>query len=102
MKLSVSAYRAQASAHKKILSNYQHQLSYGATNQASSARTPSDPATFLTGFKVRVHLPTFIDSVKYIFNHINFLNNKIIASSRMYNYVGKGFFVNSEYPSQNR
>ncbi|KAK9305196.1 hypothetical protein QLX08_003709 [Tetragonisca angustula] len=52
MKLSVSAYRAQASAHKKILSNYQHQLSYGATNQASSARTPSDPATFLTGFKV--------------------------------------------------
>lgn len=51
MKLSVSAYRAQASAHKKILSNYQHQLSYGATNQASSARTPSDPATFLTGFK---------------------------------------------------
>ncbi|XP_076748849.1 uncharacterized protein LOC143422238 isoform X3 [Xylocopa sonorina] len=52
MKLSVSAYRAQASAHKKILSNYQHQLTYGATNQASSARTPSDPATFLTGFKV--------------------------------------------------
>ncbi|XP_076181116.1 uncharacterized protein LOC143153603 isoform X2 [Ptiloglossa arizonensis] len=52
MKLSVSAYRAQASAHKKILSNYQHQLSYGATNQASSARTPSDPATFLTRLKV--------------------------------------------------
>ncbi|KOC62373.1 hypothetical protein WH47_03786 [Habropoda laboriosa] len=56
MKLSVSAYRAQASAHKKILSNYQHQLSYGATNQASSARTPSDPATFLTGFKVTGNL----------------------------------------------
>ncbi|XP_054004919.1 uncharacterized protein LOC128890458 isoform X2 [Hylaeus anthracinus] len=52
MKLSVSAFRAQASAHKKILSNYQHQLSYGATYQASSARTPSDPATFLTRLKV--------------------------------------------------
>ncbi|XP_076221835.1 uncharacterized protein LOC116431829 isoform X2 [Nomia melanderi] len=52
MKLSVSAYRAQASAHKKILYNYQHQLSYGATTQASSARIPPDPVTFLTGFKV--------------------------------------------------
>ncbi|XP_031781680.1 uncharacterized protein LOC100118446 isoform X9 [Nasonia vitripennis] len=52
MKLSVSAYRAQASAHKKILSNYQHQLSYGATNQATSARTPSDPAAVLPGLKV--------------------------------------------------
>ncbi|OXU21494.1 hypothetical protein TSAR_009387 [Trichomalopsis sarcophagae] len=51
MKLSVSAYRAQASAHKKILSNYQHQLSYGATNQATSARTPSDPAAVLPGLK---------------------------------------------------
>ncbi|XP_076670717.1 uncharacterized protein LOC143370019 isoform X2 [Andrena cerasifolii] len=52
MKLSVSAYRAQACAHLKILSNYQHQLSYGSTNQASSARTASDPAAFLTGLKV--------------------------------------------------
>jgi len=32
MKLSVSAYRAQASAHKKILnSSYQMLLNYGAT-----------------------------------------------------------------------
>ncbi|XP_058789212.1 uncharacterized protein LOC131663121 isoform X2 [Phymastichus coffea] len=54
MKLSVSAYRAQASAQRKILSNYQHQLSYGATNQASSARTPSDPAAVLPGLKLRV------------------------------------------------
>ncbi|XP_023290572.1 uncharacterized protein LOC105699152 [Orussus abietinus] len=52
MKLSVSAYRAQASAHKKILCSYQHQLSYGATNQAPSARTPSDPAAVLPGLKV--------------------------------------------------
>ncbi|XP_024939902.1 uncharacterized protein LOC107266738 isoform X2 [Cephus cinctus] len=52
MKLSVSAYRAQASAHKKILCNYQHQLSYGATNQAPSARTTSDPAAVLSAFKV--------------------------------------------------
>ncbi|XP_066592841.1 uncharacterized protein Cngl isoform X2 [Prorops nasuta] len=51
MKLSVSAYRAQASAHKKIRSNYQHQLSYGATNQAASARTPSDPAAVLPTLK---------------------------------------------------
>ncbi|XP_044583582.1 uncharacterized protein LOC123264374 isoform X1 [Cotesia glomerata] len=53
MKLSVSAYRAQASAHKKILCNYQHQLSYGATtHQSSTARTPSDPAALLSGLKV--------------------------------------------------
>ncbi|KAF7399024.1 hypothetical protein HZH66_006921 [Vespula vulgaris] len=43
---------AQASAHKKILSNYQQQLSYGATNQASSSRTPSDPAAVLSGLKL--------------------------------------------------
>ncbi|XP_048505928.1 uncharacterized protein LOC105683085 isoform X2 [Athalia rosae] len=53
MKLSVSAYRAQASAHKKILCSYQHQLSYGATSQASGGpRTPSDPAAGLPQFKV--------------------------------------------------
>ncbi|XP_033217972.1 uncharacterized protein LOC117173478 [Belonocnema kinseyi] len=51
MKLSVSAYRAQASAHKKILSTYQHQLSYGAT-QAASARTHSDAAAVLPNIKV--------------------------------------------------
>lgn len=59
MKLSVSAYRAQASAHKKILSNYQQQLSYGATNQASSSRTPSDPAAVLSGLKVSVSFHFF-------------------------------------------
>ncbi|XP_057326421.1 uncharacterized protein LOC130668237 isoform X2 [Microplitis mediator] len=53
MKLSVSAYRAQASAHKKILCNYQQQLSYGATtHQSSTVRTPSDPAALLSGLKV--------------------------------------------------
>lgn len=59
MKLSVSAYRAQASAHKKILCNYQHQLSYGATSQASSARTHSDPAAILSGLKVPFAPNTF-------------------------------------------
>ncbi|CAD6242912.1 GSCOCG00009590001-RA-CDS [Cotesia congregata] len=55
MKLSVSAYRAQASAHKKILCNYQHQLSYGATtHQSSTARTPSDPAALLSGLKLKI------------------------------------------------
>ncbi|TGZ54131.1 hypothetical protein DBV15_00253 [Temnothorax longispinosus] len=48
MKLSVSAYTAQASAHKNLCS---YQRSYGATNQASSARTPSDLATVLPGLK---------------------------------------------------
>ncbi|XP_043464163.1 uncharacterized protein LOC122499744 isoform X2 [Leptopilina heterotoma] len=52
MKLSVSAYRAQASAQRKILSTYQHQLSYGATSHANSARTPSDPAAVLSNLKV--------------------------------------------------
>ncbi|KAI4504150.1 hypothetical protein M0802_000621 [Mischocyttarus mexicanus] len=59
MKLSVSAYRAQASAHKKILCNYQQQLSYGATNQASSSRTLSDPAAVLSGLKVMVSIISF-------------------------------------------
>ncbi|XP_011692932.1 PREDICTED: uncharacterized protein LOC105452995 [Wasmannia auropunctata] len=48
MKLSVSAYTAQASAHKNLCS-YQQQRSYGATNQA---RTPSDLATVLPALKV--------------------------------------------------
>jgi len=52
MKLSVSAYTAQASAHKNLCS-YQQQRSYGATNQASTARTPSDLATVLPALKVR-------------------------------------------------
>ncbi|XP_070519238.1 uncharacterized protein [Cardiocondyla obscurior] len=51
MKLSVSAYTAQASAHKNLCS-YQQQRSYGATNQASTARTPSDLATVLPPLKV--------------------------------------------------
>lgn len=55
MKLSVSAYRAQASAHKKILCSYQHQLSYGATSHGTGGRrTPSDPAAGLPQFKVRI------------------------------------------------
>lgn len=42
MKLSVSAYRAHASAHKKILSNsYQTQLNYGSTAAASISTTTS-------------------------------------------------------------
>lgn len=39
MKLSVSAYRAQASAHKKILnSSYQMLLNYGATCTTSQSQ----------------------------------------------------------------
>ncbi|XP_011057377.1 PREDICTED: uncharacterized protein LOC105147812 isoform X3 [Acromyrmex echinatior] len=51
MKLSVSAYTAQASAHKNLCS-YHQQRSYGATNQASTARIPSDLATILPALKV--------------------------------------------------
>lgn len=83
MKLSVSAYRAQASAHKKILSNYQHQLSYGATNQASSTRTPSDPATFLTGFKVRESF--VISTVPRISNYVgNPFNDEKFSNTRFF------------------
>ncbi|XP_055679126.1 uncharacterized protein LOC129787501 isoform X3 [Lutzomyia longipalpis] len=48
MKLSVSAYRAHASAHKKILSSsYQTQFNYGSTAAASvSAPPPAAPAFF--------------------------------------------------------
>ncbi|KAL7300804.1 hypothetical protein TKK_0006777 [Trichogramma kaykai] len=66
MKLSVSAYRAQASAHKKILSNYQPQLSYGATYQASSARSPSDPAAVLPGLKFNQDTAEFIQSCRLV------------------------------------
>ncbi|XP_050083659.1 uncharacterized protein LOC126570157 isoform X2 [Anopheles aquasalis] len=47
MKLSVSAYRAHASAHKKILSSssYQTQFNYGSTAAASSS-TPNPSALF--------------------------------------------------------
>ncbi|XP_013103742.2 uncharacterized protein LOC106084540 isoform X2 [Stomoxys calcitrans] len=42
MKLSVSAYRAHASAHKKILSSgYHSQLNYGSTGAAGSSSTAS-------------------------------------------------------------
>lgn len=45
MKLSVSAYRAHASAHKKILSSsYQTQLNYGST--AASSSTPNTTGLF--------------------------------------------------------
>lgn len=40
MKLSVSAYRAHSSAHKKILSSsYQTQLNYGSTAASQSSNT---------------------------------------------------------------
>uniref|UniRef100_A0AAG5CYP3 Uncharacterized protein n=1 Tax=Anopheles atroparvus TaxID=41427 RepID=A0AAG5CYP3_ANOAO len=47
MKLSVSAYRAHASAHKKILSSssYQTQFNYGSTAAASSSN-PTSSALF--------------------------------------------------------
>lgn len=49
MKLSVSAYRAHASAHKKILSSsYQTQFNYGSTTAshltAGASSTPHQPA----------------------------------------------------------
>lgn len=48
MKLSVSAYRAHASAHKKILSNsYHSQLNYGST---ASASTSAPTGYFMVGF----------------------------------------------------
>lgn len=41
MKLSVSAYRAHASAHKKILSSYQSTLNYGSTSAAAGSSSTS-------------------------------------------------------------
>lgn len=77
MKLSVSAYTAQASAHKNLCS-YQHQRSYGATNQASTARTPSDLATVLPALKVRKFTPTF----HYVSSELpNWLHDLFIAIS---------------------
>ncbi|XP_021933450.1 uncharacterized protein LOC110836502 isoform X3 [Zootermopsis nevadensis] len=52
MKLSVSAYRAQASAHKKILnSSYQMLLNYGATCTTSQPQHPA-PTLGLPSVKV--------------------------------------------------
>lgn len=51
MKLSVSAYRAHASAHKKILSNsYQSTLNYGSTSAAAGSSTST------TLFSVSIHI----------------------------------------------
>ncbi|GAB0099774.1 uncharacterized protein DMENIID0001_156610 [Sergentomyia squamirostris] len=52
MKLSVSAYRAHASAHKKILSSsYQTQFNYGSTAAASvSAPPPTAPGLFAVSY----------------------------------------------------
>ncbi|XP_022231114.2 uncharacterized protein LOC111080041 [Drosophila obscura] len=48
MKLSVSAYRAHASAHKKILSSgYHSQLNYGSTGAAASSSSSGATATGL-------------------------------------------------------
>ncbi|XP_073835046.1 cyclic nucleotide-gated ion channel-like isoform X3 [Musca autumnalis] len=47
MKLSVSAYRAHASAHKKILSSgYHSQLNYGSTGAAASSSTASSAGLY--------------------------------------------------------
>ena len=52
MKLSVSAYRAHASAHKKILSNsYHSQLNYGST---SSASTSAPSGYFMVSYFVQL------------------------------------------------
>ncbi|XP_054087020.1 uncharacterized protein LOC105215046 isoform X2 [Zeugodacus cucurbitae] len=57
MKLSVSAYRAHASAHKKILSSgYHSQLNYGSTGAAISSSAVlqmTDPAEHAMSFKDR-------------------------------------------------
>lgn len=50
MKLSVSAYRAHASAHKKILSSgYHSQLNYGSTGAAASSSTASTAGLYAVG-----------------------------------------------------
>ncbi|EDW55376.1 GM19563 [Drosophila sechellia] len=55
MKLSVSAYRAHASAHKKILSSgYHSQLNYGSTG-AAAASSSSSGATATGLYTVSVH-----------------------------------------------
>ncbi|XP_032295766.1 uncharacterized protein Cngl isoform X3 [Drosophila virilis] len=49
MKLSVSAYRAHASAHKKILSSgYHSQLNYGSTGAAAASSSSSSAAAAAT------------------------------------------------------
>lgn len=61
MKLSVSAYRAHAAAHKKILSSYQ--LNYGSTSASSPSTAPSSagvvpttPTPQVSDYKKNIHL----------------------------------------------
>lgn len=57
MKLSVSAYRAHASAHKKILSSsYQQTLNYGST--AASSSTPATTLFSVSFLFQRTKLPS--------------------------------------------
>ncbi|XP_033238429.1 serine-rich adhesin for platelets-like isoform X4 [Drosophila pseudoobscura] len=56
MKLSVSAYRAHASAHKKILSSgYHSQLNYGSTGAAASSSSSGATATGLYTMETHDH-----------------------------------------------
>lgn len=115
MKLSVSAYTAQASAHKNLCS-YQHQRSYGATNQASTARTPSDLATVLPALKVYQvvcvlrlsfivqsfstsilrNVTMFANLIYKKFFYLSFLQDLIIYSnlSTMLFFISTDFFIN--------
>lgn len=72
MKLSVSAYRAHASAHKKILSNsYQTQFNYGSTtaNHLTSGGTSSaashQPAPGLFAVSSELTISTYYNLALY-------------------------------------
>jgi hypothetical protein len=58
MKLSVSAYRAHASAHKKILDTA-YQLNYGSTSASSHQHAPPVGLPTCSAFQVN---PTFVEA----------------------------------------
>lgn len=65
MKLSVSAYRAHASAHKKILSSsYQSTLNYGSTAASSSSNPPNNLLSVSTQWKIQLICYDWIDIVR--------------------------------------
>lgn len=71
MKLSVSAYRAHASAHKKILDTA-YQLNYGSTSASHHATTSSSSTTAATALPVACSPFQVFDNNEYTFIPLQF------------------------------
>lgn len=98
MKLSVSAYRAHASAHKKILSSsYQTQLNYGST--AASSSTPSTTGLFSVSksYFFAVFLSKCVLSTYHTFSIIIIINSYFsFITWHIFSHLTKKLLLNTD------